>query len=163
MVFSLAFTIFSYWLVLLLFFSGDIHPNPGPATPPSPSSSSSSNISIAPNLSSLCHNLSIVHYNVQSIFPKLEVLHTVLIDILAFSETWLNDFINTDDLLLHSYNKPERKDRSGDTQGGGVMLYVKEGIHYKRRKDLELQNIESIWIEVANSHERVSRTILQTS
>ena len=144
MVVSLAFTIFSCWLVLLLFLSGDIHPNPGPATPPSPSSSSSSNISIAPNLSSLCHNLSIVHYNVQSIFPKLEVLHTELIDfdILAFSETWLNDSINTDDLLLHSYNTPERKDRSGDTQGGGVMLYVKEGIHYKRRKDLELRNIE---------------------
>ena len=35
------------------------------------------------------------------------------------------------------------------------MLYVKEGIHYKRRKDLELRNIESIWIEVANSHKRV--------
>ena len=35
------------------------------------------------------------------------------------------------------------------------MLYVKEGIHYKHRNDLELRNIESIWIEVANSHERV--------
>ena len=35
------------------------------------------------------------------------------------------------------------------------MLYVKEGLHYKRRDDLELQNIENIWIELANSHKRI--------
>ena len=35
------------------------------------------------------------------------------------------------------------------------MLYVKERIHYKRRNDLELQNIESIWIEVANSRKHI--------
>ena len=100
--------------------------------PPSLSSStSSSNLSIAPDSIRLCQNLSIVHYNVQSIFPKLEVLHTELIDfdILSFSETWLNDSIACEDLLLQSYNKPERKDRPGDSHGG-VMLYVKEGLHY---------------------------------
>lgn len=153
---SFIFVILAYWLVLLLFLSGDIHPNPGPSTPPSPSSTISSNFSIVPNLSSLSQNLSIMHYNVQSIFSKLEVLHTELIDfdILTFSETWLNDSIDTDDLLFQSFNKPERKDRPGDSHGG-VMLYVKKGIHYKRRNDLELRNIESIWIEVANSHKRV--------
>ena len=35
------------------------------------------------------------------------------------------------------------------------MLYGKEGLHYKRRDDLEIQNIESIWIEVANCHKRI--------
>ena len=56
--------------------------------------------------------------------------------------------------MLQSFNKPERKDRSGDSHDG-VMLCVKEGIHYKRCNDLELRHIESIWIEVANSHKRV--------
>ena len=114
---SFSITIFTYWLIYLLFCSGDVHPNPGPLTPTSP-----------------------------SIFPKLEVIHTELFDfdILTFSETWLSDSIDTDDLLLESFNKPERKDRPGDKHGG-VMLYVKEGIYYKRRNDLELQNIESIW------------------
>ena len=51
-----------------------------------------------------------------------------------FSETWLNDSIASEDLLLQSYNKPERKDRPGDSHGG-VVLYVKEGLHYKRRND----------------------------
>ena len=71
-------------------------------------------------------NLSFVHYNVQSIFPKLEILHAELIefDILAFTETWLSPMQNTDDLILQLYNKPERKDRVGDSNGG-VILYIK--------------------------------------
>ena len=98
-----------------------------------------------PDPISLCQNLSIVHYNVQSIFPKLDVLHTELIDfdILTFTETWLSDSIDANDLLLQSFQKPERKDR--DSNEGGVMLYVKEGLHYERRDDHELRNIECIW------------------
>ena len=91
------------------------------------------------------HNLSFVHYNVQSVLPKLDVLHAELLefDILAFTETWLSPTDNTDDLLLQSYNRPERKDRLDDSHGG-VILYIKEGIHYKRRNDLEIRGIESI-------------------
>ena len=58
------------------------------------------------------------------------------------------------DLILQSYNKPERKDRVGDSHVG-VILYIKEGIHYKRREDLEIRGIESIWIEVANKHKHI--------
>ena len=70
----------------------------------------------------------------QSIVPKLDVLHAELIafDILAFSETWLNPTIETDELTLQqSYGKPKRKDRDGDSHGG-VSIYVKSGIRYKR-------------------------------
>ena len=56
--------------------------------------------------------------------------------------------------ILQSYYRPEQKVRDSDTHGG-FMLYVKEGLHYKRRDDLELQNIENIWIELANSHKRI--------
>ena len=100
--------------------------------------------------------MSFVHYNVQSIFSKLDILHTELFDfdILAFTETWLTPAIDTDDVLLRSYNAPERKDRVEDNYGG-VMLYVKDGIHYKRRRDLEIRAIESIWIEIANNHKRI--------
>ena len=73
---------------------------------------------------------------------------------LAFSETWLNQSISSDDLLFQSFNRPERKDRVGDSHGG-VMIYVKEGIYYKRRDDLEIQGIECICIEVANHNKRI--------
>ena len=73
----------------------------------------------------LTHNLSFVHYNVQSIFSKLEILQAELseFDILAFTETWLSPSIDTNELLLHSFNTPERKDRTGDNHGG-VIIYV---------------------------------------
>ena len=104
----------------------------------------------------LSHNLSFVHYNVQSVFfSKLELLEAELIefDILAFTETWLRPSVDTNELLLHSFNTPERKDREGDN--GGVMVYVKDCLHYRRRADSESRNIESIWIELTNNHKRV--------
>lgn len=116
---------FVTWLSIILLCSGDIHPNPGPSTTSSSDSlSSSSNMSDSIfNSLSLNHNLSFVHYNVQSIISKLEILHAELLqfDILAFTETWLGPVTDTNDLILDSYNIPERKDRVGDTHGG-VMV-----------------------------------------
>ena len=92
----------------------------------------------------------------KAFFFKLELLETELIefDILAFTETWLSPSTDTNELLLHSFNTPERKDREGDNHGD-VMIYVKDCLHYRRRADLESRNIESIWIELNNNHKRV--------
>ena len=94
-----------------------------------------------------------MHYNVQSIVPKLNVLLTELyeFDILAFSETWLSLVVNHVDLLMQSYQIPEHKDRVGDNHGG-VILHVKESIHYTRRNDLEPVGTESIWIDLILRH-----------
>ena len=67
-------------------------------------------------------------------------------DILAFTETWLGPAVDPTDLLLESYCEPERMDRPGDSPGG-IMIYIKEGIFYKRRKDLEPRNIECIGLK----------------
>ena len=66
-----------------------------------------------------------MHYNVQSLVPKLDLLTTKVneFDILAFTETWLNHSVPTNDLTIDSYKIPERKDRPGDSHGG-VILYV---------------------------------------
>ena len=102
---------FLFWLTILLFCCGDIHPNPGPSTTSSMSSlSESSSSTMSDNIFNslnVSHNLSFVHYNVQSILSKLETLYTELFefDILAFSETWLSPNIDIDALYLQSYNK----------------------------------------------------------
>ena len=147
----LLITVFTLWLTILLICSGDIHPNPGPSSIPSSLNSSTShnhsnNSLRSPNLS---HNLSFVHYNVQSILNKLDILEAELFefDILAFTETWLNPTVQSDDLVFQTFHKPERKDRRSD-HFGGLLLYVKSGIFYKRRSDLEINGIECIWIEV---------------
>ena len=152
-------TIIATWTYSLLLCCGDIHPHPGPLSSTSTisidSSLSNSSCSMTNNLN-LSHHLSFVHYNVQSISSKLDIIYSELLDfdILAFSETWLNPDIPTDDLLLDSFNKPERKDRPADSHGG-VMVYVKEGLHYKRRHDLEPNRTECIWIEIINKTKHV--------
>ena len=52
----------------------------------------------------ISHNVSTVHYIVQSTVPKVHILHAELIefDILAFSDTWLHPAEEPDDLLLQS-------------------------------------------------------------
>ena len=69
------------------------------------------------------YTLSSVHYNVQSLASKLEVLHAELFhfDILAFTETWLNSSLSTSDIHLQSFNSPELKDRVGDSHGGVII------------------------------------------
>ena len=97
--------VLALWLSVTLLCSGDVHPNPGPSsTSSSDSSSSSSSMSDAIfNSLTLHHNLSFVHYNVQSIGSKLGILHAELLqfDILAFTETSLNPTTDTHDLIIH--------------------------------------------------------------
>ena len=35
------------------------------------------------------------------------------------------------------------------------MIFVKEGLHYKHRYDLEIRGIECYWIEVANPNKQI--------
>lgn len=143
------------WLtVLLLDQSGDVHPNPGPSTVSSDTSSNSTASFLSH--ATLSNHLSFVHYNVQSVFSKLDLLFSELhtFDILAFSETWLNSSIANDDLSLQLFQTPERKDRVGDSHGG-VMIYVRDSIFYKRRRDLEPHGIECIWIECTLKHKHI--------
>ena len=153
-----AITIILTWLGILLIISGDVHPNPGQVSTSSQSSSSStSNESFSfLNTLNLSKHLSFVQYNVQSIVNKLDILSTELsdFDILAFTETWLHTNIQTADLLIPDFKPPERKDRKADRHGG-VIIYVKDSLYYKRRHDLEPRNIECIWIEIQLNHTRV--------
>ena len=54
---------------------------------------------------------------------------------------------NTSDLLFPSYHEPIRKDRPFDNHGG-VILYIKDTIGFRRILDLEVNRLESIWVEL---------------
>ena len=68
-------------------------------------------------------------------------------DVLAFSETWLSPNISNNNIKLDNFHTPERKDIPNDNHGG-VLLYLKNNISYKRRHDIELLGTENIWIEL---------------
>ena len=49
--------------------------------------------------------------------------------------------------MFDHFQVPFRRDRVGDGHGG-ILVYVKHDIPCKRRVDLELLNIECVWVEI---------------
>ena len=97
--------IYSFLLTILL--SGDVHQNPGPNSNVSYESYSSENSQYYGN------NLSIVHINIQSLLPKLEILEADMqqYDILVLTESWLSPSISNEDIKITNFNIPCRNDR----------------------------------------------------
>ena len=56
---------------------------------------------------------------------------------------------------VFSSNKPEWKDRVGDSHGG-VLIYAKANIHYRRRQDLETRIIRPI-LQTPNYDHEISK------
>ena len=67
-------------------------------------------------------------------------------DIITISETFLSDNSSVD-LNLPGYQTVIRRDRP--TFGGGLAVYIKDNLIYRRRIDLESTSLENIWIEVS--------------
>ncbi len=57
--------------------------------------------------------------------------------------------------MLDDFDKPIRKDRPED-QGGGIIVYTRKGIITHRRYDLELQNLESVWLDITHNRHRIT-------
>ena len=121
-------------LVLLLLQSGDVEVNPGPA-------------------SSDHGSLSIIHSNIRSVRNKLDYIKEQFLDfnIICLTETHLDISVPTESLLFEKFDSPYRKDRTN--HGGGVMLYISDGLLHKRRPELEIYCDESIWVEVSARNE----------
>ena len=109
----------------------DIHPNPGPAS----SDSTGASLDTFP-------------LNARSIRNKLEDIYSIAEEyhILCFSETHLDQSIDSSSLVLEGFGLPIRKDRS--QHGGGVTIYISDLLVYERRTNLEDARFEAIWIEI---------------
>ena len=96
-------------------------------------------------------NISFGHLNIRSLHSKIDqVSHIVKqynYDVFAVCETWLDDTIADSEIAIDGYDI-YRRDRSNDTRGGGVCLYVKQMLDFTVRNDLQDINIESLWGEV---------------
>ena len=97
---------------------------------------------------------SIVHYNIQTVTNKIDLIGTELsnFSVICLTETWLNDHTTNDSISLDGY-KLYRRDRGGDNHGG-ICVYTKDNVFSRRRNDLELPNIEGIWIEITVHHRK---------
>ena len=126
-----------------IILSNDVHPNPGPEQNSVSTASNSLNSSI------FSYNLSIIQLNIQSLIQKLDLLETKmqLKDIVVNSETWITPRTSDEDLLISNFSRPYRKDRIG-RPGGGVAIYIKQGLHSVPRSDLINGKFAAICVEI---------------
>ena len=110
---------------MILYGSGDVERNPGPYSKMTTSSDDGRDSDIASYL--FCQYLSIVHYNVKSLLPKLELIEWELskFHCIAFTETWLNQSIPNNDICIQGFKPPYRYDWPHDSHDG-VAVYVNE-------------------------------------
>lgn len=90
------------------------------------------------------------HLNVQSLLPKIEEVKTFLLSlkrpvILGISETWLNSSVQDGEIELSGFDL-FRRDRG--TRGGRILVFVSSCCRSWRRRDLEMDGVEAIWMEV---------------
>ena len=122
----------------LIFLSGDIELTPGFQTFKDIKST---------------RGLKIAHLNIRSLRNKtdalrLEGIDNKTIDILTLSETWLSDSISDTEIELPGF-ACVRLDRTGVKKGyGGVAIYIREGLSFRLRDDIDTGGHECLWIEL---------------
>ena len=76
----------------------------------------------------------VAHLNIRSLLPKINDIKCLLrnkkYDVLALSETWLDSGIPSCSVSVDNYSLV-RRDRVG-ARGGGVCLYIKRGVSFKK-------------------------------
>ena len=107
------------------------------------------------------------HLNIQGLSNKIEQLKLLLqyennlIHILGISETKLNEIHPIRPFEISAYQKPFRRDRT-ENAGGGLLVYVKEGVCCSRRLDLEHDRLECIWLEIKPINSRPFLVVIYT-
>ena len=71
-----------------------------------------------------------------------------IFDVICITESWLHNAISDDEIKMEEYTV-FRRDR------GGVCVYVKNNLHVRRRNDIEIQNLECVWIEITTHNKKV--------
>ena len=103
------------------------------------------------------------HLNVQGMQNKIDQIDLLLnsshnnMQVLGLSESKLNSYHMNALFEIKNYQM-SRKDRTVSVQrpeqGGGLLVYAKDGINCKRRYDLECERIECVWLEIFPSNSK---------
>ena len=95
--------------------------------------------------------LKLLHQNVRGLLTNFHNVQKFLndnqaTDIFAVTETHINNNTQENLFSIHNYQFISSGRKSG--KGGGVGIYVKDGLNYQRRTDLEMDSCECIWLEI---------------
>ncbi len=116
-------------VVVLIILCGDIQLNPGPVK---------------------CKQLKVCHVNIRSLsrakYLAIKLSLAKVYDIITVSETHLHTGITNDLFKLEGFHEMLRKDR--DDGYGGVAVFIKDNINFKRLVKYERKDVEALWIQV---------------
>ena len=96
--------------------------------------------------------LKVLHLNVRGLLSNLHSIEHLLYtykqtDIFACTETHIGQTSDNESLYkIQGYDFVARNRHNGS--GGGVGVYVKTGLEWKRRSDFEHKSTECLWIEI---------------
>ncbi|XP_057294623.1 uncharacterized protein LOC130623152 [Hydractinia symbiolongicarpus] len=128
----------SRWLFVLLLLSGDVEKCPGP--------NATDEIREFTN----AKGMNMFHLNVRGLWANFAEISNILINnrkIDIFSLTEIHTGDEPEDMFaINGYTFIQNSRKFG--KGGGVAFYVADHIIYKRRLDLEINEIEGIWLEI---------------
>ena len=127
---------------------------PDSQTTDNSSSKFSDSLSTQVDLTFTSKGLHIANLNVRHFLPKMDEL-TLTIgtengpDIIGICETFLDPSVGDSQLSINHFDL-HRKDRceTQDKSGGGLLLYFRLSLNCKRRPELEISKIETLWTEV---------------
>ena len=92
--------------------------------------------------------IKLVHQNIRGLLSKKDILETLFTNekfILILSETHIAS-VNSELFQIPDFKFVQKNRIAGE--GGGVALYLSNDLKWKRRTDLETEEIECIWVEV---------------
>lgn len=112
------------------------------------------------------YDISVCHANIRSLKGKDILLNIQCdfagkYDIITLSETWLSGDDSSGDFQLTGYQSVYQRDRSQGLGGyGGVLAWVANNISCKRRGDLEIADIESMWFDIRTNNNKFLLCVL---
>ena len=121
----------------------------------------SSSVTMSDRNVAIINNLEFYYYNATSIRCKLDEFNSHFsgseTDIIAVTESWLNDTVYDGEILPELQYNVFRKDRdlqqANKDDGGGVMCAVKSHLPAMRREDLET-DAEILWVQIPQSKKK---------
>ena len=127
---------------MLLLLSGDVEVYPGPTD------------RFIPELEQISklRGFHLLHQNVRGLLGNKDYIIDILeyirnIQILSLSETHIKQDLDYGGIFdIPGYQFIHRPRKTGG--GGGVGAYIKDGVNWKRRQDLECYEIECIFVEI---------------
>ena len=103
-------------------------------------------------------NLNNPNLNINSLHYKIvdlrQILSSTELDVIAVSETKLNEEFPNSQFEINGYYNPAPYRRDRNEHGGGLMIFIKQGVPVKRIKKFELATAESICLEIAISRRK---------